>query len=199
MIFQHPIITFCLLLPNEYDNRVSKEQDNGERRQRQRRTGNAFLLAQLGAHAAARFAERITALDLTPAQAGLLRLIDWQPGQSQQAVAQQLRVPPSRLVPLIDGLEARGLIERRRHPDDRRNHALHVTAQGSRFVKDELRQAGAAHEDDICAGLNDAERTQLNELLSRLADRQGLTTGVHPGYQRSLPGRKAGQSCGEAC
>ena len=33
-----------------------------------RRGGNAFLLAQLGAEAAARFAQRITALDLTPAR-----------------------------------------------------------------------------------------------------------------------------------
>ena len=55
-------------------------------------------------------------------------------------------------------------------------------------MKDELRRAGTAHEDDICVGLSDAERKQLNELLTRLADRQGLTAGVHPGYQR-LGGR----------
>jgi DNA-binding MarR family transcriptional regulator len=160
-----------------YDDLVSAEE-------RRRQSGNAFLLAQLGAHAAARFAERISGLDLTPAQAGLLRLIDRGPGQSQQAVAAALRIPPSRLVPLVDGLEARGLIERRRNPADRRNHALYLTEQGARFMKDELRRAGTAHEDDICAGLSDAERKQLNELLTRLADRQGLTAGVHPGYQR---------------
>jgi DNA-binding MarR family transcriptional regulator len=179
-----------------YDALVGTEQDSGTHGQQgAHRPGNAFLLAQLGAHAAARFAERIAGLDLTPAQAGLLRLINWQPGQSQQAVARQLRVPPSRLVPLVDGLEARRLIERRRNPGDRRNHALFLTDEGTRFINDELRQAGTAHENEICAGLTGVERTQLNELLTRLADRQGLTTGVHPGYQRigsqsgSMPGQ----------
>src|ERR1700759_5437185 len=74
------------------------------------RTGSAFLLAQLGAHAAARFADRIASLDLTPAQAGLLRLIAREPGQSQQAIAGQLGTPASRLVLLVDELEGRGLI-----------------------------------------------------------------------------------------
>jgi hypothetical protein len=55
-----------------------------------RRTGSAFLLAQLGAHGAAQFAQRISELDLTPPQAGLLRLIAWNPGQSQQAIAGKL-------------------------------------------------------------------------------------------------------------
>jgi DNA-binding MarR family transcriptional regulator len=149
-----------------------------------RRTGNAFLLAQIGAHAAARFAERIAELDLTPAQAGLLRLVARQPGQSQQVLAQQLRTPPSRLVPLVDHLEERGLMERRRNPDDRRHHALYLTAKGGQFMKARLGPIGSAHEDDICAALTATERDQLRELLSRIAEQQGLTPGVHPGYQQ---------------
>jgi DNA-binding MarR family transcriptional regulator len=147
-----------------------------------RAPGNAFLLAQLGAHAAARFAERIAELELTPAQAGLLRLIAWDPGQSQQSIARRLGTPPSRLVLLVDGLEDRGLVERRRNPDDRRNHALYLTGEGTRFMT-RLGKAGAAHEDEICDGLNGAERAQLNDLLSRLAAEHGLVTGVHPGYR----------------
>jgi DNA-binding MarR family transcriptional regulator len=149
-------------------------------------SGSAFLLAQLGAHAAARFADRVSVLGLTPAQAGLLRLIAREPGQSQQAVARQLGTPPSRLVLLVDELEGRGLIERRRNPGDRRHHALYLTAEGGQFMK-ELGQAGAAHENDICAALDPAERQALNRLLSRIANQQGLTPGVHPGY-RSRPG-----------
>jgi DNA-binding MarR family transcriptional regulator len=148
------------------------------------RPGNAFLLAQLGAYAAGRFAERIAALDLTPAQAGLLRLIAWDPGQSQQAVAGQLGTPPSRLVLIVDGLEERGLVERRRNPDDRRHHALHLTDAGAQFMR-QLAEVGAAHENDICSGLDTKERTQLHGLLDRLAAGQGLTPGVHPGYRQS--------------
>jgi DNA-binding MarR family transcriptional regulator len=151
------------------------------------RTGSAFLLAQLGAHAAARFADRIAGLDLTPAQAGLLRLIAREPGQSQQAIAGQLGTPASRLVLLVDELEERGLIERRRNPGDRRHYALYLTPAGGEFMK-ELGQVGAAHEDDICAALDPAERQDLNRLLRRVADQQGLTPGVHPGY-RSRPAR----------
>jgi DNA-binding MarR family transcriptional regulator len=148
------------------------------------RTGNSFLLAQIGAHAATRFAQRIAELDLTPPQTGLLRLVAQQPGQSQQALAQQLRTPPSRLVPLVDHLEERGLIERRRNPEDRRNYALYLTSEGGKFLKTKLGPIGLAHEDDICSALTAAERNQLHELLTRVAEQQGLIPGVHPGYQR---------------
>jgi DNA-binding MarR family transcriptional regulator len=148
------------------------------------RPQNAFLLAQIGAHAAGCFAERIKALDLTPAQAGLLRLIAWEPGQSQQAIAAKLGTPASRLVLLVDVLEERGLIERRRNPEDRRHHALHLTDAGGRFMREELAPIGKGHEDEICAGLDLDERTQLHDLLERIAARQGLTPGVHPGYRQ---------------
>jgi DNA-binding MarR family transcriptional regulator len=161
---------------------ATKRGDGPPGQAARRPTGNAFLLAQLGAHAAARFAQRITELDLTPAQAGLLRLIAWDPGQSQQAIARKLGTPASRLVLLVDGLEERGLIERRRNPGDRRHHALYLTDHGARFMK-KLGQTGAAHEDDICAGLDTAERALLHDLLSRLAAQQGLAAGVHPGYR----------------
>lgn len=148
------------------------------------RTGNSFLLAQIGAHAAARFAQRISELELTPPQAGLLRLVARDPGQSQQVLAQRLGTPASRLVPLVDRLEERGLIERRRNPGDRRHYALYLTQEGVRFMKTGLARVGSAHEDDICAALTAAERDQLHDLLSRIAEQQGLTPGVHPGYQR---------------
>ena len=175
------IITSRIWLSSEYDAIVSTKKSGGDRVPPRPR--NAFLLAQIGAHAAARFAELIRPLDLTPAQAGLLRLIAWEPGQSQQAVAGKLGTPPSRLVPLVDGLEERGLIERRRDPADRRHHALYLTDAGSRFMRQEIAPVGAAHEDEICTGLAPDERAELNRLLERIAESQGLTPGVHPGYR----------------
>jgi DNA-binding MarR family transcriptional regulator len=148
--------------------------------------GNAFLLAQLGAHAAGQFAQRITELSLTPAQAGLLRLVAWAPGQSQQAIARQLGTPPSRLVLLVDGLQERGLIERRRNPGDRRHYALYLTEDGTRFLAD-LGRVGRAHEADLMTGLTASEQSVLHELLARLAETQGLTAGVHPGYRSGRP------------
>lgn len=155
----------------------------GRRRGPGRATGNAFLLAQLGAHAAERFAERIAALDLTRPQTGLLRLIAREPGQSQQAIARQLGTPPSRLVALVDGLEERALVERRRNPDDRRHYALYLTEAGQRTMRD-IATVAERHEDEICAPLSQAERAELHDLLSRIAAEHGLAPGVHPGYRK---------------
>jgi DNA-binding MarR family transcriptional regulator len=78
--------------------------------------GVAFLLAQLGAHAAAAFAGRIRPLELTPPQAGVLRRLAQAPGQSQRGLADALGMHAPRLVALIDELEDRGLVARDRDP-----------------------------------------------------------------------------------
>jgi DNA-binding MarR family transcriptional regulator len=142
----------------------------------------AFLLSQLGAQAAARFAERVATLELTPPQVGFLRLVGSEAGSSQQAIANRLGMAPSRLVPLVDDLEERGLVERRRDPQDRRNHALYLTAEAIRLMG-ELSRVAAAHEEAVCAGLDPEERRQLARLLRRVADNQGLEPGIHPGYR----------------
>jgi DNA-binding MarR family transcriptional regulator len=146
------------------------------------RGGVAFLLSQLGAHAAARFAQRIAELDLTPAQAGLLRAITSEPGQTQQSFAKLLGMPPSRFVLMVDALEERGIVERRRNTEDRRAYGLYLTVTGEALFAD-LGQAARAHEDDICRTLSTSERQTLRELLARVAAEQGLTPGVHPGYR----------------
>lgn len=145
--------------------------------------GTAFLLAQLGSFAAARFAERIAELDLTPPQTGLIRAIAADPGQSQQALARLLGTPPSRLVALVDGLDERGLVERRRNPTDRRLHALHLTEAG-RDLLARIGTVARAHDDAINETLGPDERAHLRALLGRLADAHGLTPGVHPGFRR---------------
>src|ERR1700744_4052165 len=91
----------------------------------------AFLVAQVGGLAALRFADRVEVAGVTPPQAGLLRVVAAEPGRTQQAVSGQLGLLPSRLVMLVDELEGRGLIERRRDPKDRRNSALYVTGAGT--------------------------------------------------------------------
>jgi DNA-binding MarR family transcriptional regulator len=144
--------------------------------------GSAFLLAAVGAHAAARFAGRVADLGLTPPQVGLLGLIAASPGQSQQAVAQVLGMPPSRLVGLVDALADRGLVERRRNPDDRRLHALHVTDAGEAMLA-EIATIGRAHDEALCRSLDPGERETLRALLSRIAADQGLRPGIHPGYR----------------
>jgi DNA-binding MarR family transcriptional regulator len=149
---------------------------------KRQRSEVAFLLAQLGAYAAEQFGARADAIDFSRPQAGLLGLIARRPGLSQQAVADQLGMPPSRLVALVDGLQDRGLVERRRNPDDRRHHALYLTDAGEAAMQ-ALTEISAEHEAAITAPLSAAERTELSALLAKLAEGHGLRPGIHPGFR----------------
>jgi DNA-binding MarR family transcriptional regulator len=81
---------------------------------------NAFLLAQVGAHAAKRFAERLATLKLTPPHAGILRRLSNAPGISQRELAMALGMHASRLVAILDEMESLGLVVREGHAGDRR-------------------------------------------------------------------------------
>ncbi|MBO0840528.1 MAG: MarR family transcriptional regulator [Sciscionella sp.] len=155
-----------------------------------KRLGVAFLLAQLGSLAANQYGDRIADLDLTRAQSGVLFSIAREPGRSQQVLAVELGTPATRLVALLDALEQRGAIERRRNPADRRNHALYLTEKGRQLLR-RVGTVAAAHEKAITAPLADADRERLHALLGQLADHHGLTPGVHPGY-RDLTVQEAG-------
>src|SRR6478752_7823905 len=110
-----------------------------------RSTRTAFLLSQLGALASARFAERTRGLGLTPSEAGVLRLLGRNPGLSQRSLADRLGAVPSRVVPLIDSMEARGLVKRGRSSTDRRNYELRLTTEGTQLHRT-LRGIAEQHE-----------------------------------------------------
>src|SRR6201988_578080 len=107
--------------------------------------GVAFLLAQLGHHAAALFAEQIATIDLTPPHAGIMGAIASEPGPSQQALSARLGLLPSRVVAYVDELEDGGYVERRRNPSDRRLHALYLTAAGKKIMS-KIGELGRQHE-----------------------------------------------------
>jgi DNA-binding MarR family transcriptional regulator len=152
-------------------------------RSKPRGPGAAFLLAQVGAHAASRFAARLSEADLVPAHAGIFRILSATPAISQQALATALGTVPSRLVALVDDLEARGLVERRAHESDRRTYALHLTDKG-KATMETIGRVAREHRQDLLAALSDEEQAMLSVLLQRVAEQQGLLTGVHPGYVR---------------
>ena len=143
----------------------------------------SFLLTQVGSHAASQFAERLVPLGLTPPDAGILRLLSKEAGLSQQELSGALRIHPSRLVAILDQLEARDLVKRQANVGDRRTYSLHLTEQG-RTALSEIGRLYAAHHDALCAALSVEEQERLAEYLERMAAQQGLTPGIHPGYRR---------------
>jgi DNA-binding MarR family transcriptional regulator len=142
----------------------------------------AFLLAQIGAHAASRFAERLAVLQLSPPDAGILRLLRMSAGISQQALSSRLQIHPSRLVAILDNLENRKLIERKPNPDDRRLYSLHLTKDGLEILE-RLGKVAREHQDALLAALDSEERGSLATLLQKVAREQGLSPGIHPGYR----------------
>jgi len=143
---------------------------------RPRRT--AFLLSQVGALASARFAERTKPLGLTPSDAGTLRLLGRNPGLSQRALADRLGAVPSRIVPLIDSLETRGLVERTRSQTDRRNYELQLTTEGTAMLG-RLRAVAQDHEAELLSPLSSEQAEQLEGLLALLAEGNSLDREVH--------------------
>jgi DNA-binding MarR family transcriptional regulator len=142
--------------------------------------GAAFLLSQLGFESARRWAERIAPLGLDPRQGMVLRVIGADGAMTQTTLAGRIRVPASKVVGLVDELEAAGLVERQTEADDRRVRMIHLTALGTTRLA-EVTRASTEHEAELTAGLAPDEREALVGLLERVADAAGLARGIHPG------------------
>jgi DNA-binding MarR family transcriptional regulator len=142
----------------------------------------AFLMSQIGGRSAQEFARLLAPLQLTPADAGILRLLRLSEGISQQNLAKALHMHASRLVALIDALEAGGLVVREPHATDRRLYSLQLTSKGNEVLRT-IGELARQHNELMCAGLSSVECAQLESLLQKIADRQGLIPGVHPGYR----------------
>jgi DNA-binding MarR family transcriptional regulator len=143
-----------------------------------------FLLSQLGFETARRFHALMAEVELDPRQFALMLAIDASEGLSQNAVSEWLRIPPSSMVAVVDSLEARGLVERRPHPSDRRSRTLHITVDG-RMVLDSATQHAIGLEETVCADLSPDQREKLLDMLARVADNLGLVQGLHPGMARA--------------
>ncbi len=114
------------------------------------------------------FIESFARMKLRPAEFSVLAVIARAPGQKQSEIAAQLGIKRANFVSLMDGLERRGLAERRKAEGDKRSHSLHLTAEGARFVE-EMVSVWAAHEQNFVDKLGGAaERDRLIALLDRI-------------------------------
>lgn len=143
-----------------------------------------FTVSTTGYAIARRFGEVLAPLGLLPREFALLRTVATSEGVTQQAIAEQMRVAPSRMVAFVDSLEQRGLIERRPNPDDRRARALFVTPEGRELLGQAFAVA-VEHERRLTSGLSDSEREQLLDLLGRVGAEVGIPPGVHAGMGHS--------------
>lgn len=114
------------------------------------------------------FTESFAQMKLRPAEFSVLALIARSPGRKQSEIAEQLGIKRANFVALMDGLERRGLAERRKAAGDKRSHSLHLTDEGVRFVKDMV-AVWTGHERRLVEKLGGAEeRERLLQLLDRI-------------------------------
>jgi DNA-binding MarR family transcriptional regulator len=104
---------------------------------------------------------------LTPGEFGLLVLVDRNAGLSQMALARALGIDRSTLVPILDRLQARGLLVRHRSPTDGRTHALALTPAGEKALARFARLV-KGHEKRIASRLSAAEIRLLIDLLEKV-------------------------------
>jgi DNA-binding MarR family transcriptional regulator len=102
-----------------------------------------------------------------PRDVGVLATLNALGPLSQQELAEGLSVNRTVMVKLIDGLEARGFVERVRNPQDRRAYALHPTAAGLEYMAAMLPRMLSA-EAELTASLSAGEHERLNALLRPL-------------------------------
>ena len=105
--------------------------------------------------------------EVSPGRAGMLLLIDANRGVTQGRLAQAAGLDRSTMVGVVDMLEERGLIERRRG-EDRRTNGLWLTRAGRALVA-RLKRRIEVHERRVAVRLSAAEREQLLALLEKLS------------------------------
>jgi DNA-binding MarR family transcriptional regulator len=128
----------------------------------------AFLLKRLGFAAKEQAAAAYATTGLHPYHHAVLAVLDEGSRETQGAIADALGYDRGQLVGLLDELEERGLVARRRDSADRRRHIVELTPDGKRTLA-KLRALASRLEDEFLAELDEGERAQLHGLLVRLS------------------------------
>jgi DNA-binding MarR family transcriptional regulator len=143
-------------------------------------TGRQILpLVEHLARVGRRSADGIMSGCLRPRHLIALKVLGEQGPMAQHAIGTALSLDPSNVVGLLNELEERGLISRRRDPADRRRHIVELSAAGS----DELVQTYGKLdrvEDDLFSVLTGEERATLHALLSRTVAGLAAVCGPKP-------------------
>jgi MarR family transcriptional regulator for hemolysin len=126
-----------------------------------------FLLADVSRLVRKRFDERARTLGLTRAQWRVLGQLRRREGINQTVLAEILEIETITLGRHIDRLEAKGWVERRRDPADRRAWKLYLK-QKAQPVLDQMRELSEATRREALKGIPKAEREHLIDMLLKI-------------------------------
>jgi MarR family transcriptional regulator, lower aerobic nicotinate degradation pathway regulator len=115
------------------------------------------------------FLQQVGELGITPVQFGALQSVSNQPGIDQRSLARSLALDTSTTGGVVDRLEARGWLQRRAAPDDRRIRQLVLTDAGQAALE-EVRPAMERAQEQILAPLTERQRIDFMRMLQRLVE-----------------------------
>jgi DNA-binding MarR family transcriptional regulator len=113
------------------------------------------------------FTETFAQLDLTQKQVSALWLVDDHPDIAQTGLCQRMRMDRATTMAIVNRLEAKGYLVRRKSRSDGRKQALNLTAAGRRALST-AKRAIQQHERWLKARFNKKEVVKLIELLTRI-------------------------------
>ena len=110
----------------------------------------------------------VAGLDLTQKQTATLWLINANPGVSQVSLAASLGMDRATMMSVVDRLEDRNFLVRRRSTADRRRQELYLTAAGQGILR-KVKARIAAHERRFIDCFKPAELAALMSALAKIA------------------------------
>jgi DNA-binding MarR family transcriptional regulator len=113
------------------------------------------------------FTETFTQLDLTQKQVSVLWLIADHPDIAQTGLAQRMRMDRATTMAIVNRLEAKGYLVRRKSSSDGRMQALNLTRAG-RMALAKAKRAIQQHERWLKSRFSEKEVAKLIELLTRI-------------------------------
>ncbi len=131
------------------------------------RDGIGFLVTRLHHAMRVDFTLALRPIGLEPPHVGILTALRATGPVSQSELARLFAVSGAHMVQLVDELEERGLVERRRLPTDRRAQVLHLLPGAEQRLAEALPLADAVI-DRTLAALTPSQSTRLLRLLRRL-------------------------------
>jgi DNA-binding MarR family transcriptional regulator len=127
-----------------------------------------FLLKRLGMAVKERSLRAFEPTGLNPQHHAVLSLLDEDARETQATIADALGYDRSQLVGILDELEEKGYVERRRDKADRRRHLVSLTPAGAAVLR-ELRAIAKQVQKEFLAPLSSDEQQALHALLLTLA------------------------------